>query len=117
MSTFEQKYLATNEINFNDETETDTIILFTNTVDTIIYAKAYSGTFLWKMNILSNSVKLDTNVGVGCLKSFIQLKLRQNKISDFVSVWGEDAAETLYITFKNDTVSNIRYEMHFEAVN
>ena len=116
-SAFQKTYQGTNEINFDDDTETDTLIYFTHKTDTIIYAKANSGPFLWKMNLHTSNTILDTNVAIGCRKSILKAKLRSKDLSDFALVWGEDAAETFYFTFQGDTLTNIRYEMHFEAVN
>ncbi len=116
-SAFQKTYHGTKEINFDDDTETDTLIYFTHQTDTIIYAKANSGPFLWKMNLHTSNIVWDTNVAIGCIKSTLNAKLKSKALADFAVVWGEDAAETFYFSFHGDTLTNIRYEMHFEAVN
>jgi len=117
MSGFQKWYNAIDSINFNDDTKTDTLITFAEGSDTLLFAKAYSGIFLWKMKLGSTKVILDTNINISCKKSILLSKLGLAALANNVLVWGEDGAETFYFVFKGDTLNQVLYEMHFEAIN
>ncbi|MBX2905468.1 MAG: hypothetical protein KF744_05485 [Taibaiella sp.] len=117
ISAFEKSVEAIYDVNFDDSTEVDTIIKFANLSDTIIYAKANSGLFLWKMSLQSSLFILDRDIFVSCKKQVFRSKCLIDTVYNILSVSGEDAAETFYFTFDNDSLKRIEYVMHFEAVN
>lgn len=116
-STFKKRLIGIDNINFDDSTDVDTLIQFVSGLDTVVYAKANSGIFLWKMVLASKAVVLDNDVYISCGKNIFKSKLHSDSISDNLFITGDDGGETFCFKFRDDTLREIRYEMHFEAVN
>lgn len=117
MPSFTKRYVVNHGINFDDSTDIDTVVEFANNADTILYAKANSGMFLWKMTLKTKLIVLDKNVFVSCKKEVLRLKLNLDTIWNNLILTGEDGGETYRFFFKNDTLNKINYEMHFDAIN
>lgn len=117
MPAYQKWYSGIDSINFDDSSETDTLVTLVRGADTLLFAKANSGMFLWKMKLSSNKIVLDTNISVSCKKSVFFSKLGLSSLARNVLIWGDGAGETFQFVFNLDTLTEILYEMHFEAMN
>lgn len=104
-------------INFDDNTEIDTIITATLKSDTLVFAKANSGIFLWKMKLHTNNIKIDTNIVIFNSKSVIynlfNIDILYNNFCFLISGSGEYYEYTI----KDGKVNMIVFQVDFEGVN
>jgi hypothetical protein len=104
-------------VNFDDNTATDTIYTAIKHTDTLIFAKANSGIFLWKMRANTDEIKIDTNIYISCSKKAINdmfsVDIRKENFSFIISSPGD----YYHYTIKDGTIVKLVYEVDFEGVN
>jgi hypothetical protein len=117
MGSFSINKYGIDSINFDDDTEIDTIITAIFNRDTLVYAKANSGIFLWKMRLHTDKIKIDHDIYISCLKQNIYNKFKiDNSCNNFIFViYG--VAEYFQYTIIDGNVDMIMFDVDFEGVN
>ncbi len=111
------KHIGIDSINFDDSTEVDTIYIVSGNEDTLLYAKANSGIFLWKMVLNSVKDTLDTGIAIGCSADVLSKKFKINTLPDSCIFCMSGPSENYYFVIKNKTVKKIYYDIDFEGNN
>ncbi len=108
---------TSDSINLDDRTLKDSIFVLFNHRDTLVYGKAYSGIFLWRLHLQTSNLTIDTTLTIDCKKNMLARKFNLSDIANVVRVRDEMGTNTFYFIFSNNILKEIVFYCDFEGVN
>lgn len=112
-----QTLITSDSLNFDDRYIKDSLYVLSSKYDTLLYAKAYSGVFLWKMHLQDTILHLDTNININCDKKIFVDKFKLVDFKRVVKVRDDMGGNNFYFVFENGILKEIFFYYDFDGLN